>query len=112
MAPSGFVLKGRIGGPCRHDQPGDFQNSQMRRDRGFDVQLFGALSINNVGGSGWRTDLHFGRMTMDFGMRRYVARNDFRNTTNAFDGFHWQIGQDQTWRFRAFLVEPVIRDDV
>src|SRR6185295_1834204 len=76
----------------------------------FDItQLFGALSINNVGGSGLRTDLHFGRITMDFGNRRYVARNDFRNTTNSFDGVHWQIGEGQTWRFRAFLVEPVIR---
>src|SRR6185503_3799924 len=64
---------------------------------------------NNVGGSGLRTDLHVGRMTMDFGMRRYVARNDFRNTTNSFDGAHWQIGEGQTWRFRAFLVEPVVR---
>ena len=45
-------------------------------------------------------------------MRRYMARNDFRNTTNAFDGVHWQIGEGQTWRFRAFLVEPVFRDDV
>ncbi|MGQ0694441.1 MAG: alginate export family protein, partial [Nitrospiraceae bacterium] len=35
-----------------------------------------------------------------------------RNTTNAFDGFHWQIGQSKTWRFRVFFVEPVIRDDV
>ena len=62
----------------------------------FDIlQLFGALSINNVGGSGLRTDLHFGRTTMDFGMRRYVARNDFRNTTNSFDGVHWQIGEGQ-----------------
>lgn len=59
-----------------------------------------------------RTDLHVGRMTLDFGMRRYVARNDFRNTTNAFDGVHWQIGEGQTWRFRAFWVEPVIRDQV
>jgi hypothetical protein len=48
-------------------------------------------------------------MTLDFGMRRYVARNDFRNTTNAFDGVHWQISEGQTWRFRAFLVEPVNR---
>ena len=51
-------------------------------------------------------------MTLDFGKRRYVSRNDFTNTTKAFDGVHWQIGQGKTWRFRAFLVEPVIRDQV
>jgi hypothetical protein len=51
-------------------------------------------------------------MTLDFGSRRYVARNDFRNTTNAFDGFHWQIGKEKVWRFRTFITEPVIREEV
>ena len=108
MAPSGFSLKGRMHGPTANNDQGDFVNNTTVNE--WDIlQLFGSLTLNNVGGSGLRTDLHFGRMTMDFGMRRYVARNDFRNTTNAFDGVHWQIGQGQTWRFRAFLVEPVIR---
>lgn len=73
------------------------------------LQLFGSLTLNNVLRTGLRTDFHFGRMTMDFGRRRLIARNDFRNTTNAFDGVHWQIAH-QLWRFRAFLVEPVIRE--
>jgi len=76
------------------------------------LQIFGSLTIDNVAGSGLRTDLHFGRMTMDMGGRRYVARNDFRNTTNSFDGVHWQIGKEKVWRFRTFLTEPVIREEV
>ena len=76
------------------------------------LQLFGSLTVDNVAGSGLRTDLLFGRMTLDMGGRRYVARNDFRNTTNAFDGVHWQIGKPDTWRLRAFITEPVIRDEV
>ncbi len=76
------------------------------------LQVFGSLTADNLLGSGLRTDLHFGRMTWDFGSRRYIARNDFRNTTNAFDGVHWQIGKEKLWRFRTFLVEPVIRDEV
>ncbi|WP_447962380.1 alginate export family protein [Nitrospira sp. Ecomares 2.1] len=76
------------------------------------LQLFGSLTVDNVLGSGLRTDLHFGRMTLDLGSRRYVARNDFRNTQNAFDGFHWQIGKADTWRFRTFITEPVIREEV
>ena len=109
--PFRFLFEGQDSRELSNDEPGDFKTTQTVNQ--FDIlQLFGALSINNVGGSGLRTDLHFGRMTMDFGMRRYVARNDFRNTTNAFDGVHWQIGEGQTWRFRAFLVEPVIRNEV
>ncbi|MDR4496044.1 MAG: alginate export family protein [Nitrospirales bacterium] len=93
------------------DEPGGFVNNTTV-DEWDILQLFGSLTASNVMGSGLRMDMHFGRMTMDFGGRRYVARNDFRNTTNAFDGFHWQIAKDKLWRFRAFLVEPVIRDEV
>jgi hypothetical protein len=107
--PFRFLFEGQDSRALSSDAPGDFRTNTTINE--FDItQLFGALSINNVGGSGLRTDLHFGRITMDFGNRRYVARNDFRNTTNAFDGVHWQIGEGQTWRFRAFLVEPVLRD--
>ena len=109
--PFRFLFEGQDSRALSGDEPGDFRNATTVNQ--FDIlQLLGSLTVNNVGGSGLRTDLHFGRMTMDFGMRRYVARNDFRNTTNAFDGVHWQIGEGQTWRFRAFLVEPVLRDDV
>ncbi len=109
--PFRFLFEGQDSRALSSDEPGDFRTNTTVNQ--FDIlQLFGALSINNVGGSGLRMDLHFGRMTMDFGMRRYVARNDFRNTTNAFDGVHWQISEGQTWRFRAFVVEPVFRDDV
>ncbi len=106
--PFRFLFEGQDARALSNDEPGDFKNVTTVNQ--FDIlQLLGSLTINNVLGSGLRTDLHFGRMTMDFGMRRFVARNDFRNTTNAFDGVHWQIGEGQTWRFRAFLVEPVLR---
>jgi hypothetical protein len=109
--PFRFLFEGQDSRAYGNNAPGDFVNNTTVNE--FDiVQLLGSVTVNNVGGSGLRTDLHFGRMTMDFGMRRYVARNDFRNTTNAFDGVHWQIGEGQTWRFRAFLVEPVIRNEV
>jgi hypothetical protein len=106
--PFRFLFEGQDSRALSNDETGDFKNNTTVNQ--FDIlQLLGSVTLNNVGGSGLRTDLHFGRMTLDFGMRRYVARNDFRNTTNAFDGVHWQIGQDKTWRFRAFLVEPVNR---
>lgn len=71
------------------------------------LQLFGSATFRNVMGTGFRTDLHIGRLTMDFGRRRLVARNRFRNTTNAFDGAHWHLARGKQWHMRAFLVRPV-----
>ncbi len=75
------------------------------------LQLMISATAPNLFGTGLRTDLHLGRMTMDIGGRRLITRNAFRNTTNAFDGIHWQLAQSETWRIRAFLVEPVLRDE-
>ena len=89
----------------------DFLNTAVRNE--YDIlQLLVSATAKNVFGTGLRTDLHFGRLTMDFGRRRLIARNDFGNSTNAFDGLHWQLAEDTVWRLRAFLVEPVIRDQV
>lgn len=89
----------------------DFLNTAVKNE--YDIlQVFISATAMDVFGTGIRTDLHFGRLTLDFGSRRLIARNDFRNTTNAFDGVHWQLAQDKVWRIRAFLVEPVIRDTV
>src|SRR6185295_13400063 len=68
--PFRFLFEGQDSRALSSDAPGDFRTNTTIDQ--FDItQLFGALSINNVGGSGLRTDLHFGRMTMDFGNRRY-----------------------------------------
>jgi hypothetical protein len=109
--PFRFLFEGQDSRAYSNNDPGDFVNNMTVNE--WDIlQLFGSLTVDNVAGSGLRTDLHFGRMTLDFGKRRYIARNNFRNTTNAFDGVHWQIGQGKTWRLRAFWVEPVIGDQV
>lgn len=73
------------------------------------LQLFGAMTLRNVMGTDLRTDLHFGRLTMDLGRRRLIARNRFRNTANAFDGVHWNLSRGKDWNLRAFFVRPVAR---
>jgi hypothetical protein len=109
--PLRFLFEGQDARSYLNGDPGDFRDNTTVNE--YDIlQLLGSLTVNNVGGSGLRTDLHFGRMTMDVGRRRLIARNEMRNTVNAFDGVHWQIGQDKIWRVRAFFVEPVIRDEV
>lgn len=109
--PLRLLFEGQDSRSFLNGDPGDFRDTTTVNE--FDVlQLLGSLTVKNVFGTGLRTDVHFGRMTMDFGRRRLIARNDFRNTTNAFDGFHWQLAQDNAWRIRAFTTQPVVRDDV
>ena len=73
------------------------------------LQLLGALRADDLFGSGLRGDVHVGRMTLDFGSRRLVARNRFRNTTNAFEGVHLRLARGDAWRARGFVVRPVER---
>ncbi|MCK7580464.1 MAG: alginate export family protein [Chromatiales bacterium] len=87
------------------NSPRDFTGSEIDK---IDVtQLLVAATARDVFGRGLRADLHLGRMTLDLGSRRLVARNSFRNTTNAFDGGHVQIGNGTDWRLRGFFVLPV-----
>jgi Alginate export len=84
---------------------GTLNNSLLSTDRL--LQGFLAIKLDNVFATGLRTDLHLGRMTMDFGARRLIARNEFRNTTNTFEGIHWNLAEERVWRTRAFVVKPV-----
>jgi hypothetical protein len=108
--PLRFLFEGQDSRSFDNGKSGDFRDTTIVNE--FDVlQLFGALKLDNVLGTGVRTDLLFGRFTLDLGNRRIIARNDFRNTTNAFDGFLWQLSQTNTWRLKAFATETVQRDD-
>jgi hypothetical protein len=90
------------------DGPHDFFLLQTNK---LDIlQLFVMAKTLDLLGTGLRGDVHVGRLTMDFGSRRLVARNRFRNTTNSFDGVHLQLGDGEAWRVRAFLTRPVVRD--
>jgi hypothetical protein len=62
---------------------------------------------------GDRIDLQAGRMTIDLGSRRLVARNSFRNTINGFTGVHgsWRDGGEGI-EARVFFALPVDRRPV
>lgn len=61
----------------------------------------------------WRNDDHFevkvGRFTMDLGSRRLVARNQFRNTPNAFTGAQVRWTNPRAMSFDAFYTWPQSR---
>ena len=53
--------------------------------------------------------LTVGRMTVDVGSRRLVARNRYRNTINEFTGVDWRWQAKSGREFRAFYLLPVQR---
>jgi len=60
---------------------------------------------------GWQQDESYikaGRLTLDIGSRRLVARQRFRNTINAFDGIYSKYQRD-TLQWQAFYLIPVER---
>lgn len=54
--------------------------------------------------------LRAGRFHLELLDRRLIAENEFRNTTNTFDGFRIKVGKkDNDWDLDSFLMRPVIR---
>jgi hypothetical protein len=90
------------------DGPDDFTGATI--DELSFAQLFASATGHELFGRKLRGDLHVGRLSLDVASRRLVARNAFRNTTNAFDGVHAALGDGASWRARAFWTRPALLD--
>lgn len=73
------------------------------------VQGYVAWADQNVLYSGIGVDVKAGRQSLDFGGRRLVARNTFRNTINSFTGLSMRFTNYNKWQFTGFVTMPVIR---
>jgi hypothetical protein len=73
------------------------------------LQLHLGLRRSDLFRKGDRFELKLGRITMDVGSRRLVARNRFRNTINAFTGVHASWTGPGRGRLQAFYTLPVSR---
>ncbi len=88
----------------------------VSRDTRVDTSMVNAAElmrayaeVNRDDVFGGTARLTAGRITLDVGSRRLVARNRFRNTINGFTGvdFEWQSGGANKTVYRAFWALPV-----
>ena len=56
---------------------------------------------------GSQSSLRVGRLTMDLGKRRLLARSNFRHAVASFAGADWQWQNSRGTRLRAFYVVPM-----
>ncbi len=78
-----------------------------QHEMGTKVQQFHAgVAWRNVAGRGVALQIEGGRFSRDFGARRLIARNAYRNSTNAIDGAIAQAA-GAAWSLQAVWVRPV-----
>jgi hypothetical protein len=68
------------------------------------LRAYGEIKLPDV--LGGELEGRFGLLTADVGSRRFVARNRFRNTLNAFTGVDVQWSGDRGRELRAFWLLP------
>lgn len=73
------------------------------------LRVYGGLRLRDVVEPGDALSISAGRLTLDVGSRRLVARNEFRNTINAFTGIDAQWASASGDVGRAFAALPIVR---
>jgi hypothetical protein len=73
------------------------------------LQAYVKWADQNTLYTGLGTEITAGRQTLNFGSRRLVGRNVFRNTINSFDGLRVRVLDYDNWQFNAFVTMPVNR---
>jgi Alginate export len=87
----------------------DFPETTANVDEADFLQAYAELFFPAAFGSA-PLRIQAGRMTLNYGRGRLIARNRFRNTVNAHDGFRVQLGDKKSrWQLDLFGVQPVDR---
>jgi hypothetical protein len=96
-----------------------FETQYARSDRDTNhaefIQGFAELHFDDVlepdaRGNARPLQLRYGRQAFELLDRRLMARNEWRNTTNTFDGVRVSLGQDSNdWQLELMSFHPVTR---
>lgn len=70
------------------------------------LQLHAGAAWSNLGRHRLSAQVEVGRFSRDYGFRRVIARNLYRNTTNAWDGVTARVG-GRGWAVTALATRPV-----
>jgi len=74
------------------------------------IQGYGELYFKNALGNNRPLSIRAGRQALELVDRRFVATNEFRNTTNNFEGYRVRFGKKQNdWDLDTFAFHPVTR---
>lgn len=89
--------------------------TDQEMDRYDLINAYGELYFKNALGVDDRNQnrpvrFRAGRMAYEMTDRRFIARNEWRNTTNAFEGFRLTLGREANdWEADLFGMQPVKR---
>ncbi|MFI3190819.1 hypothetical protein BCS42_07610 [Crenothrix sp. D3] len=74
------------------------------------IQGYGELYFKNALGNNRPLSIRAGRQALELVDRRFIATNEFRNTTNNFEGYRVHFGKKQNdWDLDTFAFHPVTR---
>lgn len=74
------------------------------------LQAFGELYLKTLLGEERPASLKVGRLAFEYLDRRLIARNEWRNTTNTFEGARLKLGQEKNeWQLDILALRPLIR---
>lgn len=84
------------------DTPRDVNHNEI-------IQAFGELHFDHVPGLERQVRVQAGRLAFEAVDRRLIARNEWRNTTNNFQGLRALIGeQSDDWQLDLLALNPMI----
>lgn len=90
---------------------GSLYNTTSNDVNEFDLlQIYGEFYFKNALGHNRPLSIRFGRQSLELLDRRLIGNNQFRNTSNNFQGFRVRFGKKQNdWDLDTFAFQPIER---